>query len=66
MAKKTETTKNLKPIVAAEGSSKFISAAKEREYEERDYADFLEYVYLAPSTTIKLAEAITWSDILDG
>lgn len=74
MAIKSRSKKNLKPTVAAVGSSKPSSdvdggagnGGRVSNLNDSDYDDFLEYVFLAPSTAVVLAEAITWSEILDG
>jgi hypothetical protein len=72
MAKKNRSKQNLKPTVAAGGSGKSRSVNnggggnKVSKPDDKDFDDFLEYVFLAPSTDVVLAEAITWSDILEG
>jgi len=72
MAKKNRSKQNLKPTVAAGGAGKSSSVNnggggnRVSKPEDKDYNEFLEYVFLAPSTDVVLAEAITWSDILEG
>jgi hypothetical protein len=69
MAKKIQTKKNLEPNLATEGSSKsssVVNGGRVSNLDDRDYDDFLEYVFLSPSTAVILAEAISWAEILDG
>lgn len=74
MTKKSRTKKSkIQPTTAAGGSNKPNSVTNggqrnggRAKLDDREYDDFLEYVFLSPSTAVVLAEAITWSEILEG
>ena len=69
MAKTIRTKKNLEPNVATDGSSNsssVVNGGRVSNLNDSDYDDFLEYVFLSPSTAVVLAEAISWAEILDG